>query len=117
MARLRRVLGWRPTNQATAIPMYFALICTDKSDGMPIRLANRPAHIEWLKAAGSRIPVAGPFLTEDGQAMTGSLLILDVENEVEARELAAQDPYAQAGLFARVELKPWRWVIGKPGEV
>lgn len=96
--------------------MLFALICTDKPDGMPIRLANRPAHLDWLKAAGPRVKLAGPFLTEDGQAMTGSLLVIEADSMVEARELAAEDPYAKAGLFTRVELKPWRWVVGQPAE-
>ncbi len=96
--------------------MLFALICTDKPDGMPVRLANRPAHLDWLKAAGPRIKLAGPFLTEDGQAMTGSLLVIEADSMVEARELAAEDPYAKAGLFTRVELKPWRWVVGQPAE-
>ncbi|RJF89436.1 YciI family protein [Oleomonas cavernae] len=96
--------------------MLFAVICTDKPDGMPIRLANRPAHLDWLKAAGARIKLAGPFLTQDGQAMTGSLLVIEADSEPAVRELAAQDPYAVAGLFTRVEFKPWRWVIGAPSE-
>ena len=28
--------------------------------------------------------------------------------------MAANDPYAKAGLFAAVEIKPWKWLIKNP---
>ncbi|PWR22591.1 YciI family protein [Zavarzinia aquatilis] len=97
--------------------MLFAVICTDKPGGMDIRLANRPAHIDWLKAPDSRIRIAGPFTTEDGAAMTGSLLVIEADSLEDARAYCAGDPYARAGLFSAVEIKPWKWVIGQPAEV
>lgn len=97
--------------------MLFAVICTDKPGGMEIRLANRPAHIDWLKAPGSLIRVAGPFTSEDGGAMTGSLLIVEADSLEAARAYCAEDPYAKAGLFSAVEIKPWKWVIGQPAGV
>lgn len=96
--------------------MLFAVICTDRADGMPIRQANRPAHLEWLKAAGSRMKLAGPFLSADGTAMTGSLLVIEAADLTEAREFCATDPYARAELFTQVEIKPWKWVVGQPTE-
>jgi uncharacterized protein YciI len=32
----------------------------------------------------------------------------------EARAIADRDPYAQAGLFADVQVRPWKWTVGKP---
>ncbi|PWR20511.1 YciI family protein [Zavarzinia compransoris] len=96
--------------------MLYAVICTDIAEGMPIRQANRPAHLEWLKAAGGRMKIAGPFLSGDGQAMTGSLLVVEAADITEAREFLATDPYALAGLFSAVDIKPWRWVVGQPAE-
>jgi uncharacterized protein YciI len=29
-------------------------------------------------------------------------------------EIAARDPYVIAGLFASVEIKPWKWLIKNP---
>ena len=52
------------------------------------------------------------MLDADGQAPIGSLLIIESENEASARALLAQDPYAHAGLFERVELFPWKRVVG-----
>jgi uncharacterized protein YciI len=28
--------------------------------------------------------------------------------------MAENDPYAKAGLFASVEIKPWKWLIKNP---
>jgi uncharacterized protein len=48
--------------------------------------------------------------------MIGSMLIVEAENEAEARALLAEDPYAKAGLFQNVEVLPWRWVVNPPDE-
>jgi uncharacterized protein len=61
-----------------------------------------------------RIKIGGPLLAPDGERMIGSMLIVEAENEAEARALLAEDPYAKAGLFQSVELLPWRWVVNPP---
>src|SRR4051812_3429742 len=75
--------------------MYFVAICRDRADGLETRLANRPAHLEFLKAQSERIKVGGPFLTPDGERMIGSVLILQAGDEVEARAILAEDPYGK----------------------
>ena len=94
--------------------MLFAVSCIDKADSLDVRLDNRPAHIEFLKAHGDAIKVAGPYVTEDGAGMTGSLLIVEAPDLAAAKALAAGDPYAKAGLFESVDIRPWKWVIGNP---
>jgi uncharacterized protein len=94
--------------------MYFVAICRDRVDGLETRLANRPAHLEFLKAQSERIKVGGPFLTPDGERMIGSVLILEARDEAEARAILAEDPYGKAGLFESTELLPWRWVVNPP---
>ncbi|KND18007.1 hypothetical protein ADZ37_16395 [Pannonibacter phragmitetus] len=93
--------------------MLYALICTDKPGALQTRLDNRPAHVEFLKAMGSRLKAAGPFLDGAGN-MTGSLVIIEAENRDEALAVSQEDPYARAGLFASVEIRPWNWVIKNP---
>ena len=94
--------------------MLFAVSCTDKADSLNLRLENRPDHIEFLKANGDAIKVAGPYIGEDGEGMTGSLLIVEAADLAAAKALAAGEPYAKAGLFASVDIRPWKWVIGNP---
>ena len=54
----------------------------------------------------------GALLTPDKQSALGSMLIFEAETEEEVREWLAADPYAKAGLFESVELKPWRQAVG-----
>ena len=90
--------------------MRVAVICTDKPGALQTRLDNRSAHLAYIQTTGV-VEMAGPFLDEGG-AMTGSLIILSVDNLDAARVWAAGDPYAQAGLFANVTLSEWKKVIG-----
>ena len=55
--------------------------------------------------------MAGPFLGPAGQ-MTGSLIVLNVATLQDARDWAAADPYAKAGLFDNVMISEWKKVIG-----
>ena len=96
--------------------MLFALICNDKPGGMEIRKAHRPEHLAYLKGLGDTLKFAGPFLDEDGEAMTGSLIVLEAASAEDAKRVAEGDPFARAGLFASVEIRPWRWTIGNPDE-
>lgn len=93
--------------------MYFVALCTDKKDAIQTRLDTRPLHVEWLKANAGAIKVAGPFLDE-AEKMVGSMLIVDCADLPAAQSLLASDPYAGAGLFESVDVRPWRWVIGEP---
>jgi len=89
--------------------MRVALICIDKAGALQVRLDNRAAHLDYIAATGV-VEMAGPFL--DGGAMMGSLVVLDVDDLAAAQAWAAGDPYAQAGLFAAVDIREWKRVIG-----
>lgn len=93
--------------------MLFALICTDKPGHLQVRMDTRPAHLAWLKGLGDNLKAAGPFLGEDGKPV-GSLVIIKADDLAGAQTTAALDPYALAGLFSSVEIKPWNWVIKNP---
>ena len=90
--------------------MLFVLYCRDKEGARELRLANRPAHLEF---AGARpcIRMAGPMLSDDGEAMLGSLLVIDVADLAEARAFNAEDPYTKAGLWQSVAIHPFRWLL------
>lgn len=94
--------------------MHFALICTDKPDSLQLRMDTRPAHVEHLKSLGDTLKIAGPFTDEATSEMNGSLLIVEAGSAEEARAIAERDPYYKAGLFADVQVRPWKWTIGNP---
>ena len=93
--------------------MLFALICTDKPNSLELRQQSRPEHLKFLEGLGSNLKAAGPFTDDDGKA-TGSLVIIEAVNRAAITEIAGRDPYAVAGLFASVEIKPWKWLIKNP---
>jgi uncharacterized protein len=93
--------------------MHYVAICLDKPDSHELRLANRIAHLVYLRANSQTIKSCGPFLSDD-DAMVGSMLIIEAENRADVDTVLAQDPYRKAGLFDSVEVRGWRWVIGCP---
>ncbi|MGZ0147207.1 YciI family protein [Kribbella sp. WER1] len=69
------------------------------------RLEVRPAHRDYLaelKQAG-KLVAAGPFT--DG---TGALLVYDVADEAELRDILAKDPYTPAGVYELAALAEWQ---------
>jgi uncharacterized protein YciI len=62
-------------------------------------------NLRPLVAAG-KVKIAGPFT--DG---SGSLIVVDMDSEADAIAFAKSDPYTTGGVFARVEVKPFRQVF------
>ncbi len=94
--------------------MHFVAICLDKPNSLELRLSKRAAHLEYLRTHANTIKTCGPLLDDDGETMIGSMLILDVPSRDAAETILAEDPYKKANLFAKVEIRRWRWVIGTP---
>jgi uncharacterized protein YciI len=91
--------------------MLFAIINLDKPASLDLRMATREAHLAYVGAAGAAVRIAGPLFADDGTTMAGSLLVLEFSSLQEAREWAANDPYAKAGLFASSTVRPWKWTM------
>lgn len=89
---------------------HFAIHCIDKPESAELRVATRPAHLQYLQALSEPILAAGPLLDAEG-APIGSLLIIDFADRKAAIQFAADDPYSQAGLFASVAVTAWRKVL------
>lgn len=90
--------------------MRIALITRDKAGALQTRLDNRDAHLAYIEETGV-VEMAGPFIDADG-AMSGSLIIMNVDDMAAAQDWAENDPYAKAGLFEKVRLEEWKKVIG-----
>ena len=88
--------------------MLFAVICKDKADSLPLRLANRPDHLAYLESLGDRLRCAGALLDSEGGDPCGSLLVVEADNLAGAQAIADGDPFSKTGVFESVEIKPWR---------
>jgi uncharacterized protein YciI len=92
--------------------MLYVVICIDKPGVLETRKATRGEHLEHLKSLGTRLKIAGPFLTEDGKEPRGSLLVIEGDSLAEVRAISDDDPYAKAGVFQSVDIRPWTIVLG-----
>jgi uncharacterized protein len=88
--------------------MLFAIIGHDGPDGPRLRPQVRQAHLDNLRplAQLGKVVLAGPFT--DG---SGSLIVVDMDTEVQALAFARSDPYVTQGVFERIEVKPFRKVF------
>lgn len=93
--------------------MLYALICTDKPNAVDLRLKERPGHIDYLNGLGNALKAAGPFTDEAGSPI-GSLVVVEAKDRSGAEDIARNDPYAKAGLFAAVEIRAWKWGLKNP---
>ena len=98
--------------------MLYAIIATDVANSLDARLAARPAHLErltQLKDAG-RIVLAGPHPAIDSNdpgaaGFSGSLVVAEFESLNAAQAWAEADPYVAAGVYANVNVKPFKQVL------
>ena len=90
----------------------FLFNARDKANSTELRLANRQAHLEWASEYSHRIAMAGPVLSDDGEAMIGSTFVIEFDTRADVEAWAAEDPYAKAGLFDRTEIIPFLWLVG-----
>jgi uncharacterized protein len=84
----------------------------DGPNGLDIRKATRPAHLDWIKALGVRVKLGGPIFGDDGTTPMGSIIFLEAASLEDAKMTFAQDPYRKAGLWTRVDIRPFSVVAG-----
>ncbi|MCK0197630.1 YciI family protein [Ancylobacter sp. 6x-1] len=90
--------------------MQFVLTAYDRADGLALRAQTRPAHLDYLRANAASIAFAGPMLDGEGKPR-GSIIVYEAPDLASAETLAAADPYAEAGLFAKTEISGFRTVV------
>ena len=98
--------------------MWYAVISEDVENSLPLRTGAREAHLARIQALvdEGRVLVAGPHPAIDAEdpgpaGFTGSLVIVDFPSLKEAEAWAAADPYVDAGVYAKVAVKPFKHVL------
>lgn len=98
--------------------MLYAIISEDVTDSLQKRLSVRPTHLarlQDLQDAG-RLILAGPHPAIDSEnpaeaGFTGSLVVAEFASLEDAKAWANADPYLDAGVYARVVVKPFKKVF------
>jgi hypothetical protein len=93
--------------------MLFVITAIDKTGALSLRVASRQAHLDYLSGSDT-VRLGGPFLDANGD-MAGSLLIIEATDMDAARQWHAGDPYVKAGLFATLDIRPWKATIDRCG--
>jgi hypothetical protein len=98
--------------------VWYAIEGHDAPDALAPRLQARPQHLARLlelRDAG-RLLLAGPCPAIDAEdpgpaGFSGSIVIARFDSLDAARVWADADPYVAAGVYARVEVRPFRPVL------
>jgi uncharacterized protein YciI len=88
--------------------MLWTIYCEDNPDTAAARAENLQPHRDYLKSQKNIIVIAGATLTDDGEGMTGSLFIVNVDSRTAAETFSNGDPFTKAGIFKNVTIKRMR---------
>lgn len=88
--------------------MPYAIQTVDKPGQSQLRAELRARHVEYLKANQHKLLAAGALTDDDGTGGSGGILIIDTDDRAEAERFAADDPFTQGGLFAKLTVTRWR---------
>jgi len=98
--------------------MLYAIFGQDVNDSLPLRQSARPAHLQRLDTlqAEGRLLLAGPFPGVDANdpgaaGFSGSLIVAEFDSLSAAKAWADADPYVAAGVYAQVEVRPFKQVF------
>ncbi len=81
----------------------------DDAGALARRLAARDAHVAFIttEAAEGRLALGLPLHDEAGKSL-GSLMVLDVPDQAGLDAYLANEPFANSGVWQRVETHPFR---------
>lgn len=98
--------------------MLYAIISQDVPNSLEKRLAARPAHLARLQKLQDEghLIIAGPHPAIDSEnpgeaGFSGSLIVAEFANLATAQSWADSDPYIDAGVYAKVTVKPFKKVF------
>lgn len=87
----------------------FVIHSIDRLDAGDLRARWREDHVAHVRGSGLT-RIAGPILGED-DAVAGSLMVIETTDLAAAQAFAADDPFSKAGLFASVDVRPFRLTV------
>ena len=98
--------------------MFYAIISEDAENSLDKRMAARPSHVYRLLALkdSGQLLIAGPHPAIDSEdpgsaGFTGSLVVAEFASLEDAQAWADDDPYIEAGVYAKVIVKPFKKVL------
>lgn len=98
--------------------MWYVIEGHDGDDVLAARMSARQRHLERLVALRDegRLLLAGPCPRIDAEdpgpaGFSGSVVVAEFESLPAARAWADADPYVEAGVYVKVDVRPFRRVL------
>jgi len=98
--------------------MFYSIFAYDVENSLSKRLAARPAHIARLESLSEqgKLLLAGPNPAIDSNdpkeaGFSGSLIVAEFDSLTAAQDWANADPYVEAGVYDKVDVKPFKKVF------
>ena len=98
--------------------MYYVIIAYDKENSLQDRIAVRSDHLARLQKLRDegRLLTAGPCPKVDSEStgeagVSGSVIIAEFDCLESAQQWAEQDPYCNAGVYEKTDVRPFKKVF------
>ena len=94
-----RTQGWK----------QFAITAYDRPDASERRDAVAAAHHAFQATVMDRYVARGPMLTDDGQDLIGSFMIVEFPDREACDGFWGREPLNTGGVFSEVTIDSWRY--------
>jgi uncharacterized protein len=98
--------------------MWYLIIGTDVENSLEKRMAARPEHLARLQALSDAgcLKLAGPLPAIDSEnpgtaGFIGSAIVAKFDDLAQAQAWADADPYIASGVYAKVQVMPFKPVL------
>jgi uncharacterized protein YciI len=88
--------------------MLWVINCIDNDNTAELRAENLDTHRAYLTSQKGIIVLAGATLSDEGEQMTGSCFVINVDSRRAAQAFSDGDPFSKAGVFKTVNITRMR---------
>ncbi len=94
--------------------MHYMIRYSETPGMEAVRARLREDHINYRKAFGQAMIMAGPLLADDGEKIIGSVIVVEAEERAAATKIAEGDPLVPAGVLKVEDISAYRIAVIRP---
>jgi uncharacterized protein YciI len=94
--------------------MHFMIRYSETPGLEALRAQLRDEHINYRKAFGAKMIMAGPLLSDDGEQIVGSVILVEADGREHATAIAEGDPLVPAGVLKVEDISVYRIAVIRP---
>ncbi|MAJ14108.1 MAG: hypothetical protein CMN44_03930 [SAR116 cluster bacterium] len=87
--------------------MIWIIVCKDKADALPRRMAVIEEHRKYLSTNPIKTMVSGPLTDLDGETMNGSFFMVEADEISEIHKFQENDPLFHAEVWEDIIISPF----------